>query len=86
MIITMWFFYAKHIHVFFDIAGVDRIIDYQDIKTVNAPEEECAFSHLILELTSGEKVTWYFVDYPVQVKSFIEDRQRIDQEFEASAA
>lgn len=64
--------YSDHLHVYFPALGTNRKIYYSELEEIHAPKEECHFSSLILKLKDKEHVVFYFVDYPVHVKSLIE--------------
>lgn len=68
--------YKDQIVVYFSLFNMHRSIPLNQIKEIIAPEEECDFSSLSLVLNDEETVSFHFVDYPVQVKSIIEDLQK----------
>ena len=68
--------YKNHITIYFSPLNLKRIISLDDIDKIYAPKEECEFASLSLELKSKEIVSLHFVDYPLQVKTVIEDLQK----------
>jgi hypothetical protein len=74
--------YPDHLHVHFGILGTDFKINYSDIKAIHAPEKECPFSNLVIELKDKKKHIFYFVDFPVEVKAIIESQMNFDVEIE----
>lgn len=71
------FLYEDRIHIYFSLTGTNKEIHYHAIKEIIAPKEESPFSSLILKLENNETVVWYFVDYPVQTKSIIENQKKL---------
>lgn len=65
--------YQDQIVVYFSPLNTQRVIALSDIENIIAPEEECDFSSISLQLKTNETVSFHFVDYPVQVKTVIED-------------
>ena len=70
--------YKDQIVVHFSLFNLHKVIPLSEISFIRAPAEECDFSSITLELKSNEKISFHFVDYPLQVKSIIEDLQRGD--------
>lgn len=65
--------YKSQIVVYFAPLNAHRVIELKDIKSVVAPQKECDFSSISIQLKTGEIISFHFVDYPVQVKTIIED-------------
>lgn len=66
------FICKKHLHIYFALTGTDYQIPYSDIKEIIAPEEESNFSSLIIRDIHKKTFVFYFVDYPLSVKTMIE--------------
>ncbi len=68
--------YNDHLVVFFGPFNHIKKINYSDIITIEAPENECDFSSILLKLENNTQQAIHFVDYPLQVKSFIEELKK----------
>ena len=64
--------YPDHLLVYFGLMGTNRKVYYNDIEKVVGPEQECHFSTIVLKLKDKEHMSFYFVDYPMQVKALID--------------
>ena len=64
--------YKDHLIVYFELFKTYKKIDYKDIEEIIAPSEECDFSSILLKLKGKERIAFHFIDYPVQVKSVME--------------
>lgn len=65
--------YEDKLHIYFGLTGTNRVIEFKDIETIIAPEEEVNFSNLIIKTKEDQKNhVFYFVDHPFHVKKLIE--------------
>lgn len=69
--------YSKYLHVF-PVFGRDKKLMIGDIENILAPDEECNFSTIIIELKNKERHVFYFVDYPLHMKKLIEKQMNPD--------
>ena len=65
--------YTKYLHIF-PVIGVDKKLHYTEIDLIIGPEEECNFSTIIVQMKDKKRHVFYFVDYPLQMKAFIEQQ------------
>lgn len=68
--------YKNHLTIYFAPLNLKREISMDEIKEIFAPKEECDFASISIELKSKEIISFHFVDYPLQVKSVIEDLKK----------
>ncbi len=68
--------FEDHLHLSFGIFGLDKKIKLTDILEIHTSEEECPFSNLTILTKDDKRHTFFFVDYPVQVKQTIENFKR----------
>ncbi|MCO4756251.1 MAG: hypothetical protein KC478_17345 [Bacteriovoracaceae bacterium] len=54
--------------------GKGKRIEFFDIEEIVAPKEEKRFGTLVLKMKDGLSHTFYFVDYPVGAKAFLDEQ------------
>lgn len=67
--------YKDHLHIHFGILGTDIKVNLQDIEEIIAPEKEMPFSSLMIKTKDKKRYMFYFVDFPLQVKTIIESQK-----------
>lgn len=78
-------FYKDHLVVFFGPLNHLKKINYHDIQSVEAPKKECDFSSILIKMNDNTEHSIHFVDYPLQVKAFIEELRSEKSEVKLAA-
>lgn len=65
--------YENKLQIFFEVFGTSRVIAFDDIIDIQAPEQECEFGPITLVLKNKKVVHLQFIDYPVQVKKILQE-------------
>ena len=71
--------YEDHLLIYFEPLRITQKIHFKNIVEIVTPAQECEFSSILLKLDNNQSVSLYFVDFPVQVKSVIEQLQELEQ-------
>lgn len=63
--------YKNRLHIYFEPLKTSKDIMFEDIQEIYAPEQECEFASLRIQLKNKQVVDLHFIDYPLQVKQIL---------------
>ena len=77
--------YSNHIRAGMS-RGKGKRIDFSNIEEVIAPTEEKKFGTIVLKMKEGPNHTFYFVDFPLGTKAFLDEQIEKDLNHDISTA
>ncbi len=78
-------FYENDLHIHFAPLGIDKRINYNEITSVDAVNDQAVFSTITLTTTDGLRHHLHLIDKPQEIKSFLQRQIGVEEEFDQVA-